>query len=523
MMRRQNISHIIYVAVPIVVMLVGLYLSSLYNFLLFHSLAETFSIVVACGIFIFAWHARRYLENNYLLFVGIAFLFIAFLDLFHTLSYEGMGIFSSGANLPTQLWIAARYLQAVTFLVAPLMLNRKLNVQVVFSAYALVTALLMVSIFIWKNFPVCYVEGFGLTPFKVVSEYVISVLMVISLLVLWQKRQAFEYGVARLLMASLLVTAISEIAFTSYVNVYSHTNLIGHVLKFFAFYLVYRAVLETGLEKPYEILLRQLKHNENILFQSTVELRARNEELDAFAQTVAHDLKDPIATLSITAEVLKDADLDAEERQQSVEYIQNLAQRMSSIVNELLQLSEVRQSDVPVDAVDMQAIVKAAIQRLEGLVQERQADIRFPDVWPAALGHAPWVEEVWVNYLSNAIHYGGTPPRVEIGADVQADGMRLFWVHDNGRGLTPKQQELLFRPFTRLDPSSSHGHGLGLSIVYRIINKLGGEVGVESAPGEGATFYFTLPAAPKDGEGKPDSSSGDVLDGWRARRTPLEV
>jgi signal transduction histidine kinase len=520
-MRRQNIAHIISLAIPIAVMVVGLYLSSLYSFLLFHSLAETFSIVVACGIFIFAWHARRYLDNNYLLFVGIAFLFIAFLDLFHTLTYEGMGIFSSGADLPTQLWVAARYLQAITFLVAPFMLNRKLNVQWVFGAYALVTALLMLSIFTWKIFPVCYVEGFGLTPFKVVSEYVISVLMVISLLVLWQNRQAFENDVAQLLMFSLAVTAISEIAFTSYMNVYSHTNLIGHVLKFVAFYLVYKAVLETGLEKPYDILLRQLKHNENILFQNTVELRARNEELDAFAHTVAHDLKDPIATLSITAEVLKDAYLDEEERQQSVEYIRELAQRMGSIVNELLQLAEVRQSDVPVETLDMQAIVNATLQRLQELVQDRRAEIQLPDAWPAALGHAPWVEEVWVNYLSNAIRYGGTPPRVIIGTDVQADGMRRFWVRDNGQGLTPAQQELLFRPFTRLDRSSSQGHGLGLSIVYRIVKKLGGKVGVESIPGEGATFYFTLPAAPKGGEPGPPFS--DEVEGWQAERTPLEV
>jgi signal transduction histidine kinase len=521
MLRRQNISQIFSVVIPFGVMLIGLYLSSLYSFLLFHSLAETFSIVVACGIFIFAWHARRYLDNNYLLFVGIAFLFIAFIDLFHTLSYEGMGIFSSGANLPTQLWIAARYLQAITFLVAPFTLNRKLNVRWVFGAYSLVTTLLMLSIFTWQIFPVCYVDGFGLTPFKIVSEYVISVLMVISLLMLWQKRQAFESDVARLLMASLAVTAVSEIAFTSYVNVYSHTNMIGHVLKFVAFYLVYRAVLETGLEKPYDILFRQLKHNENILFQNTVELRARNEELDAYAHTVAHDLKDPIATLSITAEVLKDASLDESERRQSVEYIQELAQRMSNIVNELLQLSEVRQADVPVEALDMRAIVEAAMQRLQELVQDRRADIQLPAAWPAALGHAPWVEEVWVNYLSNAIRYGGTPPQVIIGADLQAGGMRRFWVRDNGQGLTPAQQDILFRPFTRIDRSASHGHGLGLSIVYRIIKKLGGKVGVESIPGEGATFYFTLPSAPKEGE--PGPPPADLVEEWQAKSAPLEV
>lgn len=507
---------------PIVVMLVGLYISSLYSFLLFHSLAESFSIVVACGIFMFAWNARRYLDNNYLLFVGIAFLFIAFLDLFHTLSYEGMGIFpTNGSNLPTQLWIAARYLQAFTFLIAPFWLTRKVNVHWVFSAYTLITALLMLSIFYWKIFPICYVEGLGLTPFKVVSEYVISALLVISLLLLWQNRQAFEIDVARLLMASLIVTAISEVAFTSYVNVYSHTNLVGHVLKFIAFYLVYKAVIETGLEKPYGILLRQFKHNENILFQNTVELRARNEELDAFAHTVAHDLKEPIATLLITAETLKDPGQDTDERQLSAQYIQNIAHRMSSIVNELLQLSEVRQSDVPLETLDMQAIVNAAILRLQGLMREKQAEIQMTGTWPTALGHAPWVEEVWVNYLSNAMNYGGNPPRVILGADVQANGMRRYWVRDNGPGLTSKEQELLFRPFTRLVQSRSHGHGLGLSIVYRIVKKLGGQVGVESKPGEGATFYFTLPAAPKND--LPVSSTGDAAEEWPERSTSLET
>jgi signal transduction histidine kinase len=521
MMKRQTFLRISSLVAPLVVMLLGLYLSSLYSFLLFHSLAETFSIVVACGIFIFTWNARRYLENNYLLFVGIAFLFIAFLDLFHTLSYEGMSIFSNGANLPTQLWIAARYLQAFTFLIAPFLLTKRLNVHWVFSAYALVTALLMLSIFYWKFFPTCYIEGFGLTPFKIISEYVISVLLVISLLLLWQRRQAFDIGVARLLIASLAVTAVSEIAFTAYVNVYSHTNLVGHLLKFVAFYLVYKAVIETGLEKPFDILLRQLKHNEDILFQNTVELRARNEELDAFAHTVAHDLKDPIATLIITAEVLKDPDLKPDEWRQSAQHLQDLANRMSSIVNELLQLSEVRQADVPLETLDMQAIVNAAILRLQELVQEKQAEIQLTDTWPAALGHAPWVEEVWVNYLSNALKYGGAPPKVSIGAEVQADGVRRFWVRDNGPGLTSEEQELLFRPFTRLIQSRSRGHGLGLSIVYRIVKKLGGQVGVESMPGEGATFYFTLPAAPKEGE--PGSSPDDTVEGWQDRRTPLEI
>jgi hypothetical protein len=112
-----------------------------------------------------------------------------------------------------------------------------------------------------------------------------------------------------------------------------------------------------------------------------------------------------------------------------------------------------------------------------------------------------------MNYITNALKYGGDPPQVELGADVVATGADpaaaadahvRFWVRDNGDGLTEDEQERLFTPFERLHQTRAHGHGLGLSIVRRIINRLDGEVGVESEalPGKGSTFYFTLPAPP---------------------------
>ena len=101
----------------------------------------------------------------------------------------------------------------------------------------------------------------------------------------------------------------------------------------------------------------------------------------------------------------------------------------------------------------------------------------------------------WNNSLSNAIKYGGEPPRVELGATSRAEGMVSYWVQDNGRGLTREEQARLFIPFTRLNQVSADGQGLGLSIVQRIVTKLGGQVGVESKgiPGHGSRFSFTLP------------------------------
>ena len=102
---------------------------------------------------------------------------------------------------------------------------------------------------------------------------------------------------------------------------------------------------------------------------------------------------------------------------------------------------------------------------------------------------------MWVNYISNAIKYGGDPPQIQLGVDQLPNNRLRYWVHDNGPGLSPEEQARLFTPFTRLNKTRAEGHGLGLSIVKRIIDKLGGEVSVESSgiPGEGSVFSFTLP------------------------------
>ena len=141
-------------------------------YLVFHSSVEIFSIVIAFGIFVIASNTREYQDNDYFLFIGIAYLFIAIIDGLHTLAYKGMGVFPVvGSNLATQLWISARYLQSITLLVSPLFLKRKGKVMGIFLAYFIATALLLSSIFFWKVFPVCYVEGVGLTTFKILSEY----------------------------------------------------------------------------------------------------------------------------------------------------------------------------------------------------------------------------------------------------------------------------------------------------------------------------------------------------------------
>ncbi len=222
------------------------------------------------------------------------------------------------------------------------------------------------------------------------------------------------------------------------------------------------------------------------------------QELDAFARTVAHDLKSPLSPILGYSELLLDekASLTNEARRTFTQMIADNARRMGNIIDELLLLARMRQSELKTHPLDMAAIVQDALDRLAYLTMEYEAEIVVADTWPAAMGYAPWVVEVWVNYISNGLKYGGTPPRVELGADVLPDGTPRFWVRDNGAGLTAEQQALLFTPFTQLSEGHVEGHGLGLSIVQRIVERLSGTVGVESEPGQGCLFYFTLPPVP---------------------------
>jgi signal transduction histidine kinase len=175
--------------------------------------------------------------------------------------------------------------------------------------------------------------------------------------------------------------------------------------------------------------------------------------------------------------------------------VSRTAYRISSILDALMLLAGLRNAEVRMEPLDMAAILTRVQERLAHLVASKEAEIGLPEVWPSALGYAPWVEEVWVNYITNAIKYGGRPPQVELGAATAASGRVRFWVRDDGQGLTEEEQGRLFTPFTRLDQLRVTGHGLGLSIVRRIVEKLGGEVGVESKVGEGSVFSFTLPAS----------------------------
>lgn len=287
--------------------LLVLYLVSLQSYLLFHSIAELFSIVIAFGLFVVAWNSRAFLDNNSLLFIGLSYLFVAFVDSIHTLAYKGMGVFTMGdTNLPAQLWIVARYMQSISLLVAPFFLKRRLRIPPVFAVYALATVLSLLAIFSWEIFPDSFIEGTGLTPFKWISEYVICLLLAGSILFLLQNRWAFDPQVLLLIVGSIGVTILSEVAFTLYVSAYGLANLVGHYAKILAFFLMYKAIIETGLTRPFRLLFRELKQSEEALRRARDNLERRVKERTAELVATNEALQREIIEHRSTEEALQE-------------------------------------------------------------------------------------------------------------------------------------------------------------------------------------------------------------------------
>ncbi|MCX6327427.1 MAG: ATP-binding protein [Bacteroidia bacterium] len=219
-------------------------------------------------------------------------------------------------------------------------------------------------------------------------------------------------------------------------------------------------------------------------------------DLDAYARSVAHDLKNPISSVVSLSELIK-ISLSENRPDEAVELtgmVQNQSEKMVRIIDNLLILSRIRREDVMITPIDTNKILHEVMERLYVEINTRKATFEMPDNWPIVQGHNQWIEEVWVNLVSNALKYGGTPPVIKLGFEKEGSSTYRFWIRDNGNGLPEGSMVKIFEDFERLGRKDVQGHGLGLSIVKRIIEKLGGEVKVESSdkPLEGCIFSFTL-------------------------------
>lgn len=266
-----------------------------------------------------------------------------------------------------------------------------------------------------------------------------------------------------------------------------------------------RRILMEGELKTYQSHLEEMvdertmqlaEQTRELEFQSKI-LTEQNSELNAFAHTVAHDLKHPLTSLIGLSTLLSKA-FDSLAKEQQQEFLQQILQsslKMNSMVNSLLQLASLR-SDTPPETseVNMNHTLQEAINNIAALIKEHNPDLQIVSDMPNLESHEQWIEEIWMNYLSNAIKYGGAPVSISVGFQKEEKcNQYIFWVDDNGFGVPNDKVNLLFTEFNRLHTVRADSHGLGLSIVRRICAKLGGKCGYQKNFSGGSRFWFSLP------------------------------
>jgi len=503
-MNQSQFTHI----VIFVIALIGLYLTSLYSYLLFHNIAEIFSIIVACSMFMIAWNSQKYIKNSYLIFIAIAYLFIAGLDLLHTLSYKGMNIFLDYDYYANQLWIAARYMESITLFIAFYYVGKKKFVYPawIFLFYSMITTLLVLSIFYWKTFPVCFVDGQGLTPFKKYSEYVICVIIAMDLFLLMRNQVHFDRSVFQLLTWSMISTIIAELAFTFYISNYGISNLVGHYFKIFSFYFIYRAIIVTGIQNPYDTIFRELTLKEQRLQKAREAADRANQAKSEFIAKMNHELRTPLNGILGYAQILKRDRQMSSSQKSGISVIERSGKHLLGLINDILDLSkfEAKQAtsnnthfhfkSTMIDIANMLRI-KAQTKKI---AFQTHFDPHLPD---AVFADEKRISQIVINFLGNAIKFteqGHVLFKVELSenqSESDTDTVSLrFTIADTGVGIADEDITEIFSPFKQVGEQSrfTEGTGLGLYISKELLHQMGSEIHVKSKKGEGTTFWFEL-------------------------------
>lgn len=259
--------------------------------------------------------------------------------------------------------------------------------------------------------------------------------------------------------------------------------------------LVAGNILGTAIKRQLdETALQRELHQRRKLIS---ELESKNAELERFTYTVSHDLKSPLFTIRGFLGYLKQDALtgNTERLEADIQRIVDATDKMQQLLNDLLELSRVGRLMNEPTLVNMQQLVADVLNLSHGQIHQRGVEVRAQNNLPNAQGDRQRIFEVVQNLVGNAAKFMGEQPTpiIEIGVAGWQHGMPIFFVRDNGMGIEPEHHERIFGLFNKLDPKSD-GTGIGLALVKRIVEFHGGEIWVESQPGNGSTFYFTLPA-----------------------------
>jgi len=476
--------------------LAGLYAISGLNFLLFHCLAEAFSIVIAIAVFAIFWNSRELLANGLYLVVGLGCLYAGLLDLIYIFAYPGMSVFpGADGNLALQAKTVAQWYVSLSCVAAFAFRRRKLDPNVALLVYTGLLALALALIFYFRVFPICYVEGAGFTPFARIGLVISCAAYLASLALLLVHRSEFDANVFRLLAAILITFFIEDAACAVAVQINGAARAVAHLCQVVALFFVYKAFVEVGLRKPYALLFRSEELQRQ---QAELAHAARLSMLGEAAAGLAHELNQPLHAVKNYAYGsicrLQSLPHKDEELVAALEQIGEEASRAAEIIRRVrlfAQKREPRFCEVSVNTLAEEAVLYSTLDLRRF---RAQAVLELAEDLPAVVGDPVQIQQVLLNLLRNGLEAmdqaadGNRQLRVKTmlcGPDtVQVD------VSDSGTGIQAEHLEQVFEPFFTTRPE---GMGLGLAISRSIVQTHGGRLWATANRDRGCTFHFTLP------------------------------
>ena len=478
-----------------------------------HTFLETVSIVVSALVFACGSLRLTRRSAGSVTLVSSLFLGVALLDFLHVLSFEGMPAFitPSGGGKAISFFLAARVLAALAMLVIALRPWRRASRPAhwrVTAAAMLFVAAVSVAGFLPAVKALFFVPGQGLTALKIAAEFLLVGLYALAALAFLRRvREPQPFPVMELFTAAALM-GVSELCFTLYSTPMDQYSNLGHLWKVAAYLFVFRAVLRYVVQGPY-LLLRQARRDlvvlnatlERRVRERTAQLEAANRNLESFAYSVAHDLRAPLSAINGFSGALARSGgggLGGQE-QHYLDRIRVNSRRMSDMIDAILALARLSRSTVKPAPLDLSALAAEVLDDLRRAEPGRRVEAQIQSPLPV-VGDRTLLRAALQNLIGNAWKFSAERElaRIEVGSCVLPDGRLAYYVRDNGAGFDMAQAPDLFALFQRLHPDDRYpGHGIGLVNVQRIVALHGGQVWAEAAPGEGATFYFTLAAEPQ--------------------------
>jgi signal transduction histidine kinase len=463
-----------------------------------HTALELLVVAVALATFGMQWFAGGQFGDARARFIGPAFLGAAIFESIHLLLFPGMPGFlgPSSTERGINYWLLAR-----AWMVAPLVLAAWLPAgarlrrwPLLLGNVAAVAALVAVEAALPSHRAWFFVEGRGLTPLKLALEGLIGVASLAGAAVHARAARLTRDAVARALAAALFVTSLSEASFMLYRHAYDGFNVLGHAYLAIAFWFVFRGLFVAAVVRPFRELQALRAHVQDELEVTIGRLRRATEEQDDVLRAVSHDLRNPLQVVMLQGQRLAGGRADGEIAARSGRTILAAGRRMDRIIGDLAEAARLEGAQLALAPVPvaLRAFVGEVLEVSDGVFERARVENAVPEGLPEVLADPDRLDRILVNLVGNALKYSEGAVTVAAAALEGAVSIRVI---DRGPGVAPEVRARLFERFYRGRRREGEGLGLGLYIVRKLVEAHGGRVDVESAPGAGSTFSFTLPVA----------------------------